>query len=53
MNKESNKLALEYLKTTDLHPTGVYKLQPLQTVYACIEWLKENKYVKNDKKESK
>lgn len=21
MNKESNKLALEYLKTTDLHPT--------------------------------
>ena len=38
--KDSKKLALEYLKTTDLHATGIYKLQPLQTIFAAFEWLK-------------
>ena len=46
-------LVLEYLKTTDLHPTAIYKLEPQTCLQAFLNWLKTNNYVKNDKKESK
>lgn len=46
-------LVLEYLATTDLHPTGCYKIIPETCLNAFYNWLKENKYVKDDKKESK
>lgn len=53
--RDSKKLALEYLKTTDLHSTGIYKLQPLQTIFAAFEWLKEKEKEngKDNKKENK
>lgn len=41
-----NNLVLEYLKTTDLHPTGMYKLEPQTCLEAFLNWLKENKHVK-------
>lgn len=51
--KDSKKLALEYLKTTDLHTTGIYKLQPLQTIFAAFEWLKEKENGKDNKEKNK
>lgn len=39
-------LIKEYLKTTELHPTGHYKLEPQQTLQAFFDWLKENGYLK-------
>lgn len=52
MNKDSKKLVLDYLATTDLHPSGVYKIVPETCLVAFFNWLKENGHVKEEKRKN-